>query len=162
MKQLAFVALAVLVALITARPAGATRALPVSLEQLSRIAEVVVDGEALAARSYWLDGRIFTRLDVKVLGTWKGALRERTISVVVRGGVVEGIGQRVDGEAVITPGDHTVLFLRYDEELAGYRPIALEQGAYRVRELDDARPARLVRRDLAAFEQQVRELTRAP
>lgn len=140
----------------------ATRVLPVSIEQLTRNAELVVDGDIGKGESFRVDGRIFTRVEVKLRGIWKGAVLLRTVSVIVRGGIVDGIGQRVDGEAVLDSGDHTVLFLRYDEQLAGYRPVALEQGAFRVREQSDLRAARLDMRELPRFEKQIRELVRAP
>lgn len=155
-------ALAVACALFVARSASATRVLPVSLEQLTRNAELVVDGDVGQGQSFRVDGRIFTRIEVKLRGVWKGDARVRSVSVVVRGGVVDGIGQRVDGEAVLDSGDHTVLFLRYDARLEGYRPIALEQGAFRVREQSDLRAARLDMLELPRFEKRVRELTRAP
>lgn len=155
-------ALVVVCALLLARSALASRILPVSIEQLTRNAELVVDGDVGAGQSFRIDGRIFTRIEVKLRGIWKGALLSRTVSVIVRGGIVDGIGQRVDGEAVLDSGDHAVLFLRYDEQLAGYRPVALEQGAFRVREQSDLRAARLDMLELPRFEKQIRELARAP
>ncbi len=158
MKSLLGVALV----LLLARPAMATHAFPVSLETLARSAELVIDGDAGPGQSFRIDGRIFTRIEVRVRGVWKGDERARSVSVIVRGGVVDGIGQRVDGEAVLANGDHTVLFLRYDEELAGFRPVALEQGAFRVRDRGDLRAARIEAADLSSFESRVRGIVRAP
>ena len=155
-----FVSVALL--LLLARPAVATRALPVSLESLARAADLVIDGDAGPGQSFRIDGRIFTRVEVRVRGVWKGDERPRSVSVIVRGGIVDGVGQRVDGEAVLEDGDHTVLFLRYDEELAGYRPIALEQGVFRVRNRGDLKAARLEAADLPSFETRVRGIVRAP
>ncbi|HSI03699.1 MAG: hypothetical protein ACAI38_00365 [Myxococcota bacterium] len=154
--------LGVALLLLLARPVGATRALPVSLEALARNAELVVEGDAGPGQSFRIDGRIFTRIEVRVRGVWKGDERARSVSIILRGGIVDGIGQRVDGEAVVEEGDHTVLFLRYDDDLAGYRPIALEQGAFRVRDRGDLRAARLEAVDLPSFESRVRGLVRAP
>jgi hypothetical protein len=154
--------LGVALLLLLARPAGATRALPVSLESLARAAELVVDVDAGPGQSFRVDGRIFTRVEVRVRGVWKGDERARSVSIILRGGVVDGIGQRVDGEAVVEEGDHTVLFLRYDEELAGFRPVALEQGAFRVRDRGDKRAARLEAVDLPSFESRVRGLVSDP
>ncbi len=151
-----------LLVMLLARPAGATRALPVSLESLTRTAQLIVDGDAQRGQSFRIDGRIFTRVEVRVRGVWKGDERPASVSIVLRGGVVDGVGQRVDGEAVLEEGDHAVLFLRYDEDLAGYRPVALEQGAFRVRASDDGRSARLDAINLPSFERRVRGLVRAP
>ena len=154
--------LGVALLLLLARPAGATRALPVSVASLTRVAELVVDGDAGPKQSFRIDGRIFTRVEIRVRGVWKGDERVSSVSLVLRGGVIDGIGQRVDGEAVVEEGDRAVFFLRYDEELAGYRPVALEQGAFRVRSSGDLRAARLEAADLPMFESQVRGLVRAP
>lgn len=140
--------------------ANATWALPVGVSELTRRADLIVDGDVAARQSFRIDGRIFTRVEVTVRDAWKGG-SPRSVSVVLRGGVVDGIGQRVDGEAVLEQGDRAVLFLRYDAGLMGYRPVAMEQGAFKVAGGDGARPTQLTSTDVPGFERRVRELQRA-
>lgn len=124
MMRFSVVALAVLVC----TPAGATRALQVSLPTLYERAEVVLDVsvDADSTSSFWVDGRIYTRRTAAVLAVWKGVANTRTVSIVTLGGVVGGIGQRVDGEAVVV--ERGVVFLKYMPALDGYRVLALSQG----------------------------------
>lgn len=149
---------------IYASSAFATRAVDVPLTTLTARAELIVEGDADEAESFWVEGRIFTRTPVHVRSVLKGTGQCRasglacaaTISVVTRGGIVDGIGQRVDGEATVEP--HTVLFLVYDQRLEGYRVVAMQQGAFAIE--DDTR-ARLTPQTLPAFTQRIRELARA-
>ena len=159
MTRLAALALAML----TSSVAGATAAFPVALAQLTQRAELIVDADTGATQSFRIDGRIYTRTAVTVRNTWKGETA-KTISLVTRGGIVEGIGQRVDGESVLPTGTHAVLFLIYDETLAGFRTLAQSQGAFVIADTAAtmppagmrATPARLQAPDVVRFEQQVR------
>jgi hypothetical protein len=163
MMRLAALVLAMLVCSV----AGATAAFQVSLAQLSQRAELVVEADAGEAASFRIDGRIYTRTQVTVRESWKGQA-PRTLSLVTRGGIVDGIGQRVDGESVLPTGTHAVLFLIYDEGLEGYRTLAQSQGSFVIADtIAAAAPrglhataARLTPADLTSFAQQVRAQVR--
>ena len=68
----------------------------------------------LEQRSYWANGRIYTftrvRVDRNVAGSVDadgGWIRVRTM-----GGVVDHVGQQVEGEAVLTVGAPALLFVQ--------------------------------------------------
>lgn len=68
---------------------------------------------ALAARSFWVEGRIFTEVSLAVNAAVTGALRAGSV-VTVRtpGGIVGEVGQTVAGAPVFRPGETFVVFLQ--------------------------------------------------
>jgi len=100
------------------------------LPELVQRADLIVQGEAVRSESGWEDGKIITRTVVRVKETLKGAaVKELTFRHV--GGVVNGIGQILHGEATLAAGEEAVLFLR---ALGGgeYRAVGMAQGKFRV------------------------------
>jgi len=61
-------------------------------------------------RSVWEDGRIYTYTRMRVESRVAGEL-PRDPWVRTMGGIVGRVGQRVEGEAVLTPGQPSLLFL---------------------------------------------------
>ena len=91
-------------ALVAAVPALASLAVPVSVEDLARSSDAVVRGRVvkLTARRSNDGSRIFTYAEVESTAVWR---------VVVPGGVVGAIGERVDGAPAFSEGEEVVLFL---------------------------------------------------
>src|SRR5512137_104221 len=99
-----------LLALLVALPAAAAVAVPASVEDLTRGSDAVVRGRVTGVTSRWIGGRIFTFVEVVRSSVWRGNAPAR-LTVVTPGGVVGGIGQRVDGAAVFAEGEDAVVFL---------------------------------------------------
>lgn len=96
-----------------AAPALAAQAYAVSVEELSRASDAVVRGRVTAARAERsADGlRVFTTYEVRSDAVWRGRA-PAVARVVVPGGVVPGLGQRVDAAPSLAAGEDVVLFLR--------------------------------------------------
>lgn len=124
--------LVLLAALLAASPALAAQAIALSVEGLTRSSDAVVRGQVRrAAPTLSPDGRrIFTLVDVEVASTWRGDAR-RTVQVIVPGGVVGNIGQRVDGAPSFAEGEEVVVFLQR-AEANGFRVAGLAQGKFQV------------------------------
>lgn len=131
--------LVVAAALAVAPAARAAQAVPVSVEDLALHSDLVVEGEVVDVRSAWsADGlRILTTAEIHPSAAWVGEARGR-VKVVVPGGVVGDVGQRVDGAPSFAKGEAVVVFLRA-AEAGAYRVTGLAQGKFRV-EGAQARP----------------------
>jgi hypothetical protein len=101
-----------------------------TVERMTRSSDAVVRGriEATAARAT-RDGRIVTDVEISIAQAWKGA-PERTVHVVVPGGVLPGIAMKVDAAPTFAPGEEVVVFLA--RRGAAYRVNGLAQGKFRV------------------------------
>ncbi|SRR6266536_1792222 len=128
-----------LLMLLPAIPAHATLAAPGSVEELARSSQAVVRGRVARVASRWSEDqrRIFTYVDLDVSSAWRGAPGSR-VTIIVPGGVVGGMGQRVDGAPGFAKGEDVVAFLSEAEEGA-YRVTGLAQGKFKV-EGSAARP----------------------
>lgn len=104
-------------------------------------AAVTVDGVVEAQDSRWDGGVIVTRSTVRVDRVTEGALDGQAdgaidggaparVIVVHHGGAIDGIGQRVSGEAMLAPGEEVTLDL---EPVAGGWRIANGEAGKRVR-----------------------------
>ncbi len=100
--------------------AQAGLAFAVSLRQLVKVADLVVEGTAEDSHSVWEDvpgagRRIVTYTRVAVAETAYGK-PSKDVWVRTLGGVVDKIGQRVEGEATLVSGAHALLFLKARED----------------------------------------------
>jgi hypothetical protein len=122
---------------LAARPAVAVA---VSVEELARGSDVVVRGRVSRVSSFWTaDGaRIMTVAELSPSETWRGTT-PGPVQVLVPGGVVGDIGQRVDGAPTFATGEEVVVFLWRSGEGA-FRVRGLAQGKFTV-VADAARPA---------------------
>lgn len=101
-----------------------------NLQQLVDASELVVRGRAVHQESFWQDRRIVTRVRVAVDEVWVGRVpASREVDVLTLGGVVDGIGQRVDGAAVLPAGEDLVVQLSSGADHALW-PVALSQGVW--------------------------------
>jgi hypothetical protein len=119
-------------ALAAATPALAAQAVAVSVEQLARTSETVVRGRVVAGRSWASeDGRrIFTTYEVRTRTVLRGRAPS-TARVVVPGGVVGRLGERVDAAPTLARGEELILFLRRDPT-DGFAVAGLAQGKFSV------------------------------
>ena len=123
-----------LVATFAAEPrAEASLAAAATLKHLVTLSDTVVDGTPEEAKAVWEDvpgigKRIVTYTRVNVEQAAYGS-PDKTIWVRTLGGVVGKIGQRVEGEAVLVPGERAVLFLKSSPE-GHFRVVEMAQGHY--------------------------------
>lgn len=148
-----------LAAAITAAPARAAVAAPVTVEQLARASEAVVRGRVAAVTARWVGKRIHSFVELEVAETWRGSAPAR-LTVVTPGGVVGELGQRSDGAAVFASGEEVVAFLGRAEG-GRYGVTGLAQGKFAVRD-GAARPdlshTRFVPATLPAGERRAEEM----
>jgi hypothetical protein len=111
---------------------------PMNLAELTESAGRVVLGEVLSVHSQWDSGRrtIFTKIEIQVAETWKGAApKNGRVTVFQPGGSVGDIEMRVHGLRTFQTGERAVLFLSAGEPTY---TIGLGQGHRRLR-FDEAR-----------------------
>jgi hypothetical protein len=104
------------------------------LPGLVKNANVIVLGKVVAEQSHYDEHRrIVTDVEMIVENCEKGAL-EPGDSVIVRrlGGIVNGIGMRIEGEPSFELGERTLLFGQGSSK--AFRPVGMSQGAMRVSE----------------------------
>lgn len=137
--------LALLAALWLSAPndARATVMLHRSVDELASMADAVVvataqrdDRGALASRSYWREGRIYTDVTLSVNAAVSGPLATGSLVVVqTPGGVVGELGQTVAGAPVFRAGETFVVFLQRAgsgawvvlDMAAGMLPVAVDR-----------------------------------
>jgi hypothetical protein len=119
-------------AVLVATPALGAEASAISVEALARTSDAVVRGQVRKITpTLSEDGkRVFTLVDVDVSSTWRG-LKLASVQVIVPGGVVSGLGQRVEGAPDFAGGEEVVVFL-HRAEAGGYRVAGLAQGKFSV------------------------------
>jgi len=120
-------------ALLSAHDAQASLSIAVGFDELLARSTQVAMVTPFEMKPVWEDGRIFTYTHVHVdtpLGGTAQAGDEPWVRTM--GGIVGGIGQVVDGEAVLTPGRPALLFL-HDGPTGAFEVTARAQGQYAVR-----------------------------
>ncbi|HSU57477.1 MAG TPA: hypothetical protein VLT36_25775 [Candidatus Dormibacteraeota bacterium] len=98
--------------ILAASPLYADQLIPLTIEQLSGKAQLVVHGSVLS-KAVQRDpaGRIYTTIDVAVSEVWKGNSATNHVMIVQGGGVLGDEGQEVSGEATYEIGEELVSFL---------------------------------------------------
>lgn len=135
------VAFAVPLLATRAPEARASTSVAVSLTELASAAQTVDVVVPLDATSAWDNGRIWTVWRLRVEDHVAGAAPSSPeLLVRTAGGVVDHVGQYVEGEASFTRGARTLVFLGAPREDGAARVVARAQGEYR---FDGARLARM-------------------
>ncbi len=98
-------------AVLTPTDAGASTSIALSVKELAASSEAIVRVTQLERASAWEDGRIVTTSRVRVDRVVAGAAPGAEIAIRTLGGVVGEIGQYVEGEADLVPGEQAVLFV---------------------------------------------------
>lgn len=130
--------LVVALALVALAPRAAQASVVEALDLPGLVAnaKVIVLGKAVAEQSHYDEhGRIVTDVELIVETCEKGGLQPGA-SIVVRrlGGVVNGIGMRIEGEPTFQIGERTLLFGEGSQK--ALRPVGMSQGAMRVSEVN--------------------------
>lgn len=131
---LAATALALTVAplwLLGSPEAEASVSIAVTVDGLVQSADAVAVVTPLESHSVWEEGKIRTYTKVRVEESVAGGLATSDEAVVrTLGGVVENIGQTVDGEPVFVIGAQSLLFLRRVRSGNAFEVAARAQGQY--------------------------------
>ena len=98
--------------LVIPSPASASTFRATSVEEVARASDAVVRGKVERRESFaTADGRTFlTWVEIGVASAWKGAPGSR-VRVLVPGGQVGRLAQRVDGAPEFRDGEEVVVFL---------------------------------------------------
>ena len=144
-------ALLALTALIAwhAPTAHATVARPLTYENLTHEADVVIHGVVVDQKSFWgaKRERIYTHTEVSVWRTLKGKTDQTTLVVRQWGGAAEGAVMPIPGNAQLKVGEEVVLFLTRDAR--HHFVVGLSQGKFSLRA--DAAGGKLAYRDLSGL-----------
>ncbi len=99
-------------AAVAALPAGATRFVMLTIEELARGADAVVHARVEALEtSRDAAGRIHTRVELAVDEVWKGSMAAGRWSLVAGGGTLGETTVRAVGQAEYSVGDEVVAYL---------------------------------------------------
>ena len=106
--------------------------MPLEIEELSTNADLVVHG-TVVGKTCQRDaaGRIYTKIDLKVIEVWKGTWTNASLTIFQGGGTVGNEREEVSGEAEYGMGEEVVAFLVLNQR---GEPItfALAQGKFHV------------------------------
>jgi hypothetical protein len=122
--------------LATRDEARASLVQALELAELTEAAEQVVLGRVMNQSSHYDEaGRIVTDVQVQVVEVEKGPLAPGA-SLLLRsfGGVVNGLGMRIEGEPSFEDGQEVLLFVAQLAQQAVLRPVGMSQGAMLVYE----------------------------
>lgn len=103
---------------------------PLSIEELTQRAEVIVHGTVLS-KSCQRDpqGRIFTQIELQVIDLWKGQLQQSPFTVVQAGGRLGEEQVLLEGQPAFNLGDEVVLFAALNSNKQGV-VLGLAQGKF--------------------------------
>lgn len=108
--------LALLFVMLSALPAAASEnyhMVPVSLEERIKAADIIVEGEVVAQRSFW-DTRqenIYTVNTIRLYKVFKGEAREKQVEIVTEGGTVGLVKHVVSSALQLHSGQQGMFFL---------------------------------------------------
>lgn len=130
--KLARIGISALIACFAAASASAALMRELSIDELSRTAELVVHGTVVSKNSLRDEsGRIYTKIELTLAETWKGAAPGGTLTVVHGGGTVGDRRVDVSGQARYEVGEEVVLFLVRNPRQQAVS-IGLSQGKFHV------------------------------
>jgi hypothetical protein len=127
----------------------ATTLLRMSLEQLSKTAQVIVRAQCVGSASEWEGGEIWTVNSFRVEETWRGTAGGSQIQVRLIGGRAGNFTSSVSGVPRFRPGEDVVLFLEKTSR-GEFTVVSWEQGTFRIAR-EGAAAGETVTQDTASF-----------
>jgi hypothetical protein len=124
--------LIVALGLLTGFESLATQMRPLSVEQLTRKAHVVLHG-TVVSKTCVPDAQavIMTRIELQVIEAWKGAPKASPFVVVQSGGILGDRAVSVSGQEEFSVGEEVILFLVLNAREEGV-VIGISQGKFQV------------------------------
>ena len=132
------VALALMLILGLPVAASATTVVKLDFNGLVKASDAVVVGQIATVEAVEQDGRVFTRVRVKVEETLKGTHRA-DLTILHIGGRTEKLATRVSGMPSFTVGERALLFLEQPRGVAHFVVTGLAQGKMALRAREDGR-----------------------
>jgi len=123
------------VCLFLASSAYATTVKSLSVEMMAKDADTIIEGKVTAKDSRWNaeKNRIYTYTDIDITTSHKGTSKVgATIQIRQIGGDVDGISQRVVGNAEFSLGEDVLVFLVKDEATNIHFVVGMAQGKYAI------------------------------
>ncbi len=112
---------------------SAVQMVPLSLDELSAHADLVLYGKVLRKTCLRDDtGRICSKVEFEVRETWKGAVPPGRFTITMGGGTLGATRVAIPGQAEYLPGEEAVVFLRLNQRGEGVT-LGLAQGKFEVR-----------------------------
>ena len=131
--------LAVVVALAVASAGAEQSRGPISLDDLTRNALVIVEGKVESVASAWNADRtqIRTTVHIKADAFYKGDEGVGAIDIVLLGGAVGEDGLAIIGQPEFRSGEHVFVFLRADWKGNDVPVVQMDNGKFTVSTKDD-------------------------
>lgn len=129
---------------LRARAAAASVSIAVTWDGLLHESTAAIVGTPQDGMSVWENGRLYTYTRVHVEQAVAGDAPATDAWVRTMGGVVGKVGQLVDGEAVLAPGQRSLLFLTAGP-VGAFDVTARGQGQFLVKTDGPGAPAHVVR-----------------
>jgi len=146
-RRAAMILLAFSCTVFAAATSHASVSIAVSWDGLLRESSSACIVTAVDAHGAWENGRIYTYTHVHIDRAVAGSLATGDdVWVRTMGGVVDDIGQRVEGEATLAPGQSSLLFLRPGLSTVvahSFEVTARGQGHFPLQAADHKLPARI-------------------
>lgn len=144
-------ACAIVVVTLVAASAAASVSVAVTWDGLLRQSTAAVVATPVEARAVWEGNRIYTYTRVRIDRAVAGGLAAGSdVWVRTMGGAVDNVGQSVDGEPVLLPGQQSLVFL-HPAPVSGFDVTARGQGQFPVVSDDKQLPPHLVRSSSAGL-----------
>lgn len=127
-------ALALLASVVTPITASAHILPDLSIDQLTRRAAVIVEGDVTDVTSAWTPSRdrIYTTVTVRVSQVHKGALGGSTLNLRLLGGTVGDVTMSIVGQPGFEPDERVFLFLAPNFERREVPFVGSEEGKLRI------------------------------
>ncbi len=112
----------------------ATRLVDVSVDQLTRNASVILEGEVTAIRGDWNANRdrIYTTVSIRVDQFHKGALTTNVVELRYLGGMVGEVTMAVTGQPTFETSERVFVFLKPNFEVRDVPVVGSEAGKFRL------------------------------
>lgn len=121
-----------LAVLLVGLPAAASVLLPLTVEDLAGMSELVIIGEVNEVRSEvdQTGTRIHTRVTITPEETLKGAVKGATVEIKFLGGEIGDIVAKMPGAPTFRAGERVLVFLEPREDGDGYLTLAMYLGKF--------------------------------
>jgi len=127
-------ALVVGAAVLCVAPAGATSLAPLTIDQMTDGADLIVRGTITDVWTTEVDGVIYTRADLQVSSLYKGSYADTHLTLESLGGTFEGMTMDVDAAARYSVGEEVFAFLDQHAGRGTYSTVGMYLGKYTIKQ----------------------------
>jgi len=117
---------------LASQRADATQFLPLSIEQITKASQLIVQGTVTSKTTLRDDtGRIYTKVDLAIADLWKGTLTTNHLTIALAGGVLGEERVVAVGQADYNVGEEVIAFLVLNQRGEGVT-LGLAHGKFEV------------------------------